>query len=77
MRDRVPMRCVKLTTISGTLSLDSASAPTIDFCPLGIAGSVGWRGLRDEIPIKNKCIESRCVECPDRIEWRIDDQLRL
>src|SRR6516164_2645355 len=37
--------------------------------------TVAWRSLGDEVSIKNQRIKSRCVECPDRIEWRIDDRL--
>ena len=45
--------------------------------PLSKIGSLGrWslvesacRSLGDEIPIKKQRIKSRCVECPDRIEW--------
>src|ERR1700730_1030140 len=45
--------------------------------PLSKTGSLGrWslvevacRSLGDEIPIKKQRIKSRCVECPDRIEW--------
>ena len=66
----VPLTCVKLTTtFSVARSLEFGFRTDYHLCALGVAGSVAWRSLCDEIPIKNQRIESRCVERPDRIEW--------
>ena len=53
---------------AGSRSLELSFRADCHLCPLPVAGSIARRDLCDQIPINNQRIESRCVECPDRIE---------